>query len=130
MPLDIVWFQLPNMSIYFNQLLALALVFYIIYFFAQRLILDCNIKDNIPDNKIFWINRCLGILRLIPIIIIVFSMYNIDNVDIDDVLRYNRCVNDNYLNYSLPTQIATCKQLIYGIDFSNTTNFMNITEKP
>lgn len=93
MPLKLVWFQLPNMDIYFNQILALAAILYILYFLAQRSIIDSYIKEDIEDDKIkiFLINRLLGLLRVLPIALIIFAMYNIDNTSLIDGLKYNEC---------------------------------------
>jgi len=91
MPLGFVWFQLPNMDIYFNKILAGAAILYIFYFLIQKALLDSYIKEDIPDNKVWITSRFLGVLRLLPIVLIIFAMYNIDNTSLTDGLKYNDC---------------------------------------
>jgi len=110
MPLDLVWFELPNLDNYFNQILALSAILYIIYFFIQKHYLECNIKEEFTDKQVFWINRFLGIFRLLPIVLIIFAMYNIDNQSMIDGLRYNDCkllINEMEQNYSYLNKYIT-----------------------
>ena len=91
MPIDFVFWQLPNMSIYFNKILGTAAILYIVYFLIQRMVLDAYIKASISLNKYWYVNRILGIFRLLPIVLIVFAMYNIDNESLLNGLQYNEC---------------------------------------
>ena len=101
MPLNLVLFQLPNMSIYFNQILAAAAILYILYFFIQQRMLDMDFKEHIKDNQLFAANLFINCMRLFPIMLVIFAMYNIDNQQFNNGMKINECykiVQDNERN--------------------------------
>ena len=127
MPIDFVFWQLPNMSIYFNKILGTAAILYIVYFLIQRMVLDAYIKASISLNKYWYVNRILGIFRLLPIILIVFAMYNIDNPSLLNGLQYNEC-REMLNNVDYPTVFINNSyeiRTVHNVDY----NFTNETWK-
>lgn len=91
MPIDFVFFQLPNMSIYFNQILAAAALLYILYFFIQAKMLDMGFKEHIKERNYWLANVFINVMKILPIAFIIFAMYNIDNPSLLEGLKYNEC---------------------------------------
>ena len=126
---DLKFVLLPNMDIYFNQILAAALILYIISFQVNERMLDSTFKDHIKPKDYFSANLLLDLLRCIPAFLIIFSMYNIDNPSIINVLKYNECqqlINNNSRYNIMPyPNIPTDYQsrTVHGVDY----NFTNET---